>query len=170
MRFSQYYILLFLFSFESFASFQKASLFWKKNVKNKEFKIANELIKSNFYYSALPYVIYLVENEEKVSPSLEKLLEKILLKTSSESFMGIDDKILKRHDTSKILSFITGMKMFDLGNYEEAINYLKKIPKVSKLFPESTLMIGSSYNLLGDYKNAKTNGLGEQHGCCKKEE
>lgn len=146
---------LLLLNINASAGLKRANKLWNRGKGNYEFEIAKELMSAKLYYASLPFMIKFIHSKKKISKRLESYLEKLLVKTSAESFLGIDVSILREHPESSTLNFILGLKYFKKKQYTLAISTLKKVQRHSKVFPEAILVTSSSYNLLNKFEKAE---------------
>jgi tetratricopeptide (TPR) repeat protein len=147
-------IILLIFSFNSYAKYSKAIKYYKSNHKNKNILIAQELIKSKYYFSATYFLKQHLVESNQYSKELENMMEMVALKTGPLSFSNLHDSYLLKFN-SHSLKFIHGLKSFRYKRYQSAINSLIKIPLDHRLAPESVFILGSSYQMKEQFDKAR---------------
>lgn len=129
-----------------FGKYSKAVRYYKSNHKNKNILIAQELIKSKYFFSATHFLkLHLIQSNQ-YSPELEKMLEMVVIKTGPLSFSNLNDEYLTKHE-SPSLHFIHGLKSFRYKRYDRTIRSLTKVPHQHRLAPESIFILGSAYQM-----------------------
>ena len=150
-------ILLFtitLYSFSSFALIKKAQhLYLKSKSPHKNAQIAQELAKSRYYFSAAVFAKEHLVSSNKTSPQFEELLEDLILKTGTLSFLGLSEPILRKWN-SPSLNFILGLKLFNQKQYKKAAKLLRGFPQKHRFAPESVFILGSSQEISNDLGGA----------------
>lgn len=146
-------LILLLLCINVQAKYGRAINLYKSNKKNKNILIAQELIKSKYFFSATHFLkLHLIESNE-YSKELENMMETVALKTGPLSFSNLNDDILLKFN-SHSLRFIHGLKSFRYKRYESAINSLLKVPLDHRLAPESVFILGSAYQMKEQFNKA----------------
>ena len=146
-------LILLLLCINVKAKYGSAIKLYKSNKKNKNILIAQELIKSKYFFSATHFLkLHLIESDE-YSKELENMMETVALKTGPLSFSNLNDEILLKFN-SHSLRFIHGLKSFRYKRYNSAINSLLKVPLEHRLAPESVFILGSAYQMKEQFDKA----------------
>jgi tetratricopeptide (TPR) repeat protein len=148
-------VITFLFAGNSFALVKKAAqLYEKSNDPNKNAYIAQELYKSKYYFSSVVFAKEHLVGGKSFSKEFEHILEELVLKTGTMSFYGLKDRVLSRYP-SPSLSFILGLRRFNYKRYKGALKALQRVPENHRFSPEAKFMMGSSYNLINKFTEAR---------------
>jgi tetratricopeptide (TPR) repeat protein len=146
-------IITFLGSMSISADFRKAqSAYSKKNESN--FYIFNELFKSKYYFSAVPFAAEHIIEADKLTKEFEEQLEVLLLKTGTNSLAGLSNKDLLKHK-SPTLELVYALKMFRKKKYKNSMTVAERISLKNKFAPEALYVAGTSRELLNDLSRAK---------------
>ncbi len=149
------FIFISLIISSSYASVQKAGKYYfsKKKIKDRYEKITFELVKSGYYFASIEFAkAHLIETKE-ISDTFEKVLEKLVLRTGTQSFNDVEEKYVKKVK-SPTLSFILAFKFFKSGDYDKALKYINDVPWKHRFIPEALMMKGSIHNLKNEYAEA----------------
>ena len=146
-------LLTFLSAFSVSADFRKAQKAFLKKSKSNHY-IFNELFKSKYYFSALPFAAEHIIESEKITPEFEEQLEVLLLKTGTNSLAGLPNKELLKHN-SPTLQLVYSLKMFRKKKYKNAKIVAERISLKNKFAPEALYIAGSSRELMNDLSRAK---------------
>ncbi len=131
------------------AHFKLAQKEFKKSQKKKSIYIFNELFKSKYYFSALPFAAEHIIESKSISRDFENKLEILLLKTGTNSLAGMKNKDLLKHG-SATLHLVYALKMFRLNKFKRAVRVAEKIPLNNKFAPEALYIAGTGRELLND--------------------
>jgi hypothetical protein len=116
----------------------------KSKEKNK--KIAHELIDGGFYFSAIPYINTYLEDHSDIDSQLENDIETLVIKTGTMAVLNLEEKKLEKFSIPSI-SLILGTRLFNKEQYEKAYEILSRIPETHKFAIEADLMKGTIKNL-----------------------
>ncbi len=144
------FILLFILSFSSMAKYSKASKAYKKGNDRDVFV---ELMKSHYYFSAIPFAGRMLAKNNTIDNKTEELIEKLILKTGTTALTGLPEELLYK-TKSPSLSLVSGLKLFKKKKYKKAYFSLKKVPNGHRFSPEARMIQGSSLNLINKFKSA----------------
>lgn len=141
-------LMTFLFSTPSFGNVTKADkIYNSKSFKGKNQAIAQELAKSKYYFSSAIFAKEFLVEGKKITPKFEKLLENLILKTGTMTFMNLKMEVFRKHDSTS-LNFIAGIKLFWAKRYKQSIKFLKNFPTDHRFTPEAKFILASAYNIL----------------------
>ena len=140
-------ILSFNFSLEAYATAKAANELYLKDIsKDKNKKIAHELIDGQFYFSAIPYINTYLEEHNDIDAGLEADIETLVIKTGTMAVLNLEEKRLEKFSIPSI-SLILGTRLFNKEQYEKAYTILSSIPEGHKFSPEANLIRGTIKNL-----------------------
>jgi hypothetical protein len=131
--------------------------------KNRDKKIAHELIEGSYYFSAIPYINDYLEKNSDIDSELEADIETLVLKTGTMAVLNLDEKRLENFNIPSI-SLILGTRLFNKEKYAKAYEILSRIPETHQFSGEAALIKGTIKNL--DRKNIEALNLYES--CVKK--
>jgi tetratricopeptide (TPR) repeat protein len=151
-------LLTLLFTFDLIASVRNAEVIFQRNKgdRNSYLQIAEELINSKLYYSAIPFVKeYLnISNSKNTNLKLDYILEKIVSYVGIKQFEILPQGILKNSLTPTI-RFIRAKKYFREGQYGPALKMLERPISVDHpIHPFALQLEGSVYSIQKNYKLA----------------
>jgi tetratricopeptide (TPR) repeat protein len=147
-------VFILLYSFSSQALVKKAEqIYIKSRSRYKNAKIAQELYKSKYYFSAIVFAKEHLITTSKWDESTEELFEELILKTGTMSFYGLSEKVLTRFK-SPSLKFIAGLRAFNYKKYKAAVKYLNDVPNYHRFAPEALFIKGSALNILNKVSQA----------------
>lgn len=126
----------------------KAAFEISKNdkTKDKNKKIAHELIDGGFYFSAIPYINTYLEENNGIDTQLESDIETLVVKTGTMAVLNLEEKKLEKFSIPSI-SLILGTRLFNKELYDKAYEILSRIPETHKFAIEADLMKGTIKNL-----------------------
>ncbi|MDD4976710.1 MAG: hypothetical protein PHY93_20310, partial [Bacteriovorax sp.] len=107
--------------------------------KDKNKKIAHELIDGGFYFSAIPYINNYLEDHVEIDAQLENDIETLVVKTGTMAVLNLEEKKLEKFSIPSI-SLILGTRLFNKEQYEKAYEILSRIPETHKFAIEANLM------------------------------
>ena len=70
-------------------------LYQKDKSKDRDKKIAHELIEGSYYFSAIPYINDYLEKNNDIDSELEADIETLVLKTGTMAVLNLDEKRLE---------------------------------------------------------------------------
>jgi hypothetical protein len=114
--------------------------------KDKNKKIAHELIDGGFYFSAIPYINNYLEDHVDIDAQLKNDIETLVVKTGTMAVLNLEEKKLEKFSIPSI-SLILGTRLFNKEQYEKAYEILSRIPETHKFAIEADLMKGTIKNL-----------------------
>lgn len=135
----------------------------KDKTREKNKKIAHELIDGGFYFSAIPYINTYLEENSEIDAQLESDIESLVIKTGTMAVLNLEEKKLEKFSIPSI-SLILGTRLFNKEQFEKAYQILSRIPENHKFAIEADLIRGTIKNL--DRKNIEATLLYES--CAKK--
>ena len=121
-------------------------LYQNDHTKEKNKKIAHELIDGQFYFSAIPYINTYLESNNEIDSQLEADIETLVIKTGTMAVLNLEEKRLEKFSIPSI-SLILGTRLFNKEQYEKAYAVLSRIPDNHKFAPEANLIKGTIRNL-----------------------
>lgn len=116
----------------------------KTREKNK--RIAHELIDGQFYFSAIPYINSYLEENSVIDAELEADIETLVVKTGTMAVLNLEEKKLEAFSIPSI-SLILGTRLFNKDQYDKAFTILSKIPETHQFSIEANLIKGTIRNL-----------------------
>jgi tetratricopeptide (TPR) repeat protein len=116
--------------------------------KNKNKKIAHELIDAGFYFSAIPFINNYLEENNEIDNELEEDIETLVLKTGTMAVLNLEEKKLENFSIPSI-SLILGTRLFNKDQLDKAYTILSRIPETHKFSIEAGLIKGTIKNLQG---------------------
>lgn len=137
----------------AFASMKKAERYYNKDQKKYLEKIVEELMKSKYFFSASLFAKEILISRDKLPTYFESRLEKLILKTGTQSFLPLSNNVLEKHK-SPSLSLVLGIKYFQKARYQDAIRVLNRIPENHRFSPEAFMMKASAHNLLKQHEKS----------------
>lgn len=146
--------IIILFTFSANAHFGLAEKEFFSSSKNKNLKIFNELFKSKYYFSSLPFAAEHIIEAEKLDKDFEEKLEILVLKSGTNSLAGLSNKDLIKHN-SPTLQLIYALKMFRMKKYKNALTVAERIPLNNRFSPEALYVAGTAREVLGDIARSK---------------
>lgn len=147
-------LLFVILTSKAFSSIdQAANLYSNSKSKYKNEQITYELVKSKYYFSAIPFARIHIKTIGAINRKFEKVIETLILKTGVDSFIDISATHLTRHN-STVLMFVLGIKQFKNREYKESLKAFAKIPEGHRFEVETRITKGSILNLLGKYEHA----------------
>ena len=149
-----YIALVILFTFSAKAHFGVAEKVYFSKTENRNLKIFNELFKSKYYFSSLPFAAEHIIEADKLDKDFEEKLEILVLKSGTNSLAGLSNKHLIKHN-SPTLQLIYALKMFREQRYKNAFTVAERIPLNNKFSPEALYVAGTSREILGDISRSK---------------
>jgi tetratricopeptide (TPR) repeat protein len=136
-----------LTSFGINASVKEANeIYLKSKTKDKNKKIAHQLIESEFYFSAIPYINEYLEHNNDVDEELANDIELLVLKTGTMAVLNLDEKKLDHFNIPSI-ALVHGSRLFNKGQYAKSYEILSKIPDSHQFSIEASLIKGTIKNL-----------------------
>ena len=149
---------------DAFASAKGAyELYQKDKSKERDKKIAHELIEGSYYFSAIPYINTYLENNREIDSELEADIETLVIKTGTMAVLNLDELRLETFNIPSI-SLILGTRLFNKEMYPKAYEILSRIPETHQFSGEAALIKGTIRNL--ERKNIEALNLYES--CVKK--
>lgn len=133
----------------------------KSREKNK--KIAHELIDGGFYFSAIPYINNYLEENSEIDKELESDIETLVVKTGTMAVLNLEEKKLESFSIPSI-SLILGTRLFNKDQLDKSYAVLSRIPETHKFSIEASLIKGTIKNL--QRKHIEASNFYEQ--CAKK--
>ncbi|MDO9183524.1 MAG: hypothetical protein Q7U04_14005 [Bacteriovorax sp.] len=121
-------------------------IFQNDKSKEKNKKIAHELIDGGFYFSAIPYINTYLDESNQIDAQLENDIETLVIKTGTMAVLNLEEKKLEKYSIPSI-SLILGTRLFNKEQYEKAYEILSRIPETHKFSIEANLMKGTIRNL-----------------------
>lgn len=110
------------------------------------------------YFTSIFYSKKYINEKNKNIKEMDKFLTKIILKTGPQTYFDIKDENLASHLLPS-LSFVLTLKNFKKNSFQKAIKFSQLIPENHRFFPETTMVVGSSYYFLGNFKKANVSFL-----------
>ncbi len=148
----------FIINLNATASIKKAQKVYHSKKRSKISKnriITYQLVKAKYYFSAIPFAKNYIRQTNKISKKFEAVLKTLLIKTGSDTYLGMNKNILKKHiKRSPTLALILGLRLFKERRYSESYNVLKKIPYKHQFAPEALMTRGTIKSLQGDLDKA----------------
>lgn len=138
-------------------------IFQKDKSKNRDKKIAHELIEGSYYFSAIPFINNYLEVNSDIDAELEADIETLVLRTGTMAVLNLDEKRLENFNIPSI-SLILGTRLFNKEKYTKAYEILSRIPETHQFAGEAALIKGTIRNL--ERKNIEALNLYES--CVKK--
>lgn len=114
--------------------------------KEKNKKIAHELIDGGFYFSAIPYINTYLETTNKIDEQLENDIDTLVIKTGTMAILNLEEKKLETFMTPSI-SLILGTRLFNKNQLEKSYEILSRIPEAHKFSVEANLIKGTIKNI-----------------------
>lgn len=131
----------------SYASVKSAfNLYQNSKDKDRDKKIAHELIDGNYYFSAIPFINTYLESSNEVDAELENDIETLVIKTGTMAVLNLDEKKLESFNIPSI-SLILGTRLFNKGQNNRAYEILSRIPEQHTFSGEAALIKGTIRNL-----------------------
>lgn len=126
----------------------KAAFELSKNYKgrDKNKKIAHELIDGGFFFSAIPYINNFLEENSDIDSELESDIETLVIKTGTMAVLNLEEKKLESFSIPSI-SLILGTRLFNKDQLDKAYAILSRIPETHKFSIEANLIKGTIRNL-----------------------
>jgi hypothetical protein len=118
----------------------------KDHSKERNRRIAHELIDGEFYFSAIPYINNYLEEHSEMDPELEKDIEILVVKTGTMAVLNLEEKKLEKFSIPSV-SLILGTRLFNNEKYDKAYEILSRIPESHQFALEANLMKGTIKNL-----------------------
>lgn len=145
----------------SYASINKATSYYgRTDIPDKEKQITYQLVNAQYYFSAIPFILEHVKKGGAISPALEKLIEKVAIKTGVNSFGELPIDQIKKSG-SATLAFAGATHLFDIGNFSAAMDLIALIPNDHVFAPEAILIKAS----ILDLQNKKDEALKTYQEC-----
>jgi hypothetical protein len=138
-------------------------LYQKDKTKNRDKKIAHELIEGSYYFSAIPYINNYLETNNEIDAELEADIETLVIKTGTMAVLNLDEKRLEGFNIPSI-SLILGTRLFNKEQNVKAYEILSRIPETHQFSAEASLIKGTIRNL--ERKNIEAMNL--YQACIKK--
>ena len=138
-------------------------LYQKDKSKDRDKKIAHELIEGSYYFSAIPYINTYLETNNEIDKELEADIETLVIKTGTMAVLNLEEKRLESFNIPSI-SLILGTRLFNKDQNVKAYEILSRIPDSHQFSTEASLIKGTIRNL--ERKNIEALNLYEQ--CSKK--
>ncbi len=158
-------IFLLTNTFLSFASIKESIAIYnnsKLTSLEKNRKIAFELTKDRFYFSATTFAKEYLAETSSIDAEFEETLQFLLFTTGMDSFANLDLEALKNLN-SPTINLIISYKLFNKKNYQNAQKYLQLIPTKHIFKPEAEFLEGVILDLdnkldqaISKYKHCKT--------------
>lgn len=148
--------LTLIYSSSIFGSFKMAERMYLKNSKVKNYTgIAEELIKEEMYFSAIPFLKeYIISYSSKKARKVDVLIDKVNKELGGRQFELLPIKVLKRSHAPTI-RYILAKKLFKIGEYRTALIYLKKgIPEGHPIKPFAYHVEASILSMMKSYDKA----------------
>ena len=138
-------ILVFMFSLNSFASWDAAQKNYKD--RNKLSLIIKELVDGGYYFAALPMVKeYLGRKSGKLSNSMDRTLAKIINKVGVKQFETLPFRYLEK-SRSQVVRYILAKKYMRKKRYSSALKELNRITTTHSVYPFASNMKAVIYSL-----------------------
>jgi tetratricopeptide (TPR) repeat protein len=150
------FILLFLLSFEAFASFTTAErLYGKSSAGFAGYKnVITELVSDGYYFSVLPWVKdYIYKSEGNLPREMESAIDAISIYTGTRIFNTLPEKILKRSSSSTIRYVLAKRLLLD-EKHLEAIAELNRVSGDDTNYPFVLNLRASIKSSIGEYDSA----------------
>ena len=138
-------------------------LYLKDKSKDRDKKIAHELIEGSYYFSAIPYINTYLETNNEIDKELEADIETLVIKTGTMAVLNLEEKRLESFNIPSI-SLILGTRLFNKDQNAKAYEILSRIPETHQFSTEAALIKGTIRNL--ERKNIEALNLYES--CSKK--
>lgn len=138
-------------------------LYQKDKSKDRDKKIAHELIEGNYFFSAIPYINTYLETNNEIDKELEADIETLVIKTGTMAVLNLEEKRLESFNIPSI-SLILGTRLFNKDQNVKAYEILSRIPETHQFSTEAALIKGTIRNL--ERKNIEALNLYES--CSKK--
>ncbi|MCY4645192.1 MAG: hypothetical protein OXB88_11295 [Bacteriovoracales bacterium] len=148
------FLLLFSATVWSQSSLKRSSISFSRKAKKKEVTVIRSLYKKGLVFSSALMLKRHLQQRRRLTKSLEKLMVKLILTGGMTSFAGLRESVFEYYRKSPAISYIFGLKLFQMGKIEESIEALKKIPSSHPLAPESYLIFGAASLLKKKYATA----------------
>lgn len=146
----KYFILFFIFTLfinQAHPSAKSAYAFYQKDkTKNRDKKIAHELIDGSYYFSAIPYINNYLDSNSEIDAELEADIETLVLKTGTMAILNLDEKKLEKFRIPSI-SLILGTRLFNKDQNKKAYEILSQIPETHQFSAEGSLIRGTIRNM-----------------------
>ena len=149
---NMFILFTFILSCSISADFRKAQKEFL-SAKKSNLIIFNELFKSKYYISSLPFAAEQIIKSKKISKEFEEQLEVLMLKTGTNSLAGLSNKVLL-NSNSPTLQLVYALKMFRKKKYKNARIVAERISLKNKFAPEALYIAGSSRELMNDLSRA----------------
>ncbi|MCB9060235.1 MAG: tetratricopeptide repeat protein [Halobacteriovoraceae bacterium] len=150
-------ITLILFSQAALSSVTEAWRYYQDSRSSTQnyHRVANSLMDSEMYLSAVPFVKeYLFSNKKIVHSEIDPIIERLIAKVGVTQFEILPDRILNK-SKSPTIKYILAKKFFRQGKYDESINTLNAaIPRVHPIRPFALHLEASLYVMKESYENA----------------
>ena len=139
-------LLLVLSSLNTNATVKSAGeIFAKDHSKDKNKKIAHQLIESQLYFSAIPFINQYLEVNNEIDAELENDIETLVLKTGTMAVLNLDENKMDHFNIPSIL-LVHGTRLFNKNQYAKAYEVLSKIPDSHQFSIEAALIKGTIKN------------------------
>lgn len=150
-------IVLISTAFASSASVEKAGTYYNKNKRSTKYYpfIAEELIKDNLYFSAVPFIKeYLSAGKSVKSKKIDAIIDELIINVGIKQFESLSIRALSRSNAQS-LKYIQAKKYFSQSKYNRALKAVRGVyDENHPAKPFALLIEGSIYALLNKNKSA----------------
>ena len=128
------------------ASLERAQQIYNSGDKNKYPQLVRELINSEMYFSAIPFLKeYLAVAPRGRSAEIDKITDDLITKVGVRQFESLDSKILEKSNASTI-RYVLAKKSFRAGKYDDALRFIdRKLDDDHAIKPFALLLEASIY-------------------------
>lgn len=147
-------IIMIFFTFSANAHFGLAEKAFFSKKKGKNLIVFNELFKSKYYFSSLPFAAEHIIESETLDKDFEQKLEILILKSGTNSLAGLSNKDLIKHN-SPTLQLIYALKMFRQKRFKNSFTVAERVPLNNRFSPEALYVAGTAREVLGDLSRSK---------------
>lgn len=120
-------------------------IYLKERAKDKNKKIAHQLIESQLYFSAIPFINLHLDSNTEMDAELENDIETLVLKTGTMAVLNLDEKKLDRFNIPSI-ALVHGTRLFNKNQFTKSYEILSKIPDSHQFSIEASLIKGTIKN------------------------
>ena len=131
----------------------RAAKFYAKNP-SRSAQVALQLYRAKLYFSSVAFIKRHLALKRPLTKELEKLILNLTFKAGLPAFKGLGKGVYRSYPDSPSLSFILGLKLFQMGDYKRSLKVLKRIPPSHILATESFFVLGSINTILGRFREA----------------
>ena len=117
-------------------------------------KVARELVRGGFYFSAVPYLKNFLVNGRSIDGGrVDDVIDRIAVHVGVRPFEVLPTNILDNSNAS-VIRFILAKKYFRKRNYTLALENLRNIPNSHSMKPFALMLEGSIHSLRNAHKRA----------------